>query len=89
METSAENIAGELILQGISISTTTVTRILKATDYRKTRPTRKPRLTTEIRKERLQWCLDHQDRTLKDWKAVIWSDKTSVMLLHRRSGYQI
>jgi hypothetical protein len=88
-EKTTADLAGELRLLGISISASTVTRILKAAGYRKTKPTRKPGLTTRMRKERLQWCLDHQDWTLEDWKAVIWSDETSVILLHRRGGYRI
>jgi transposase len=88
-EKTAADIAGELSLQGIDISKTTVTRILKAAGFRKTKPTRKPGLTTKMRKERLQWCLDHQNWSLEDWKAVIWSDETSVILLHRRGGYRI
>lgn len=26
----------------------------------------------------MQWCLDHENWTLEDWKNVIWSDETSV-----------
>ncbi|RKK19273.1 hypothetical protein BFJ66_g17761 [Fusarium oxysporum f. sp. cepae] len=88
-EKSAADIAGELSLVGIDISKSTVTSLLKEAGYRKTKPTRKPGLTTKMRKERLEWCLAHQDWTLEDWKAVIWSDETSVILLHRRGGYRI
>jgi len=42
-----------------------------------------------MRNERLRWCLDHQDWTLDDWKNVIWSDETSVVLGHRRGGYRV
>jgi len=56
---------------------------------RKTKPMRKPGLTEVIRKQRLQWCLDYQDWTFEDWKKVIWSDETSVILGYRRGGYRI
>ncbi|KAH7471808.1 hypothetical protein FOMA001_g12984 [Fusarium oxysporum f. sp. matthiolae] len=88
-EKSAADLAGELSLVGIDISKATVTSILKAAGYRKTKPTRKPGLTTKMKKERLEWCLAHQNWTLEDWKSVIWSDETSVILLHRRGGYRI
>ncbi|KAF4414769.1 hypothetical protein FACUT_13982 [Fusarium acutatum] len=88
-EKTAADIAGELSSQGIEISKSTVKKILKAAGYKKTKPTRKPGLTAAMRKERLNWCIAHRDWTLEDWKAVIWSDETSVILLHRRGGYRI
>jgi transposase len=42
-----------------------------------------------MKEERLKWCLAYKDWTLEDWKRVIWSDETSVVLLHRRGGYRI
>lgn len=42
-----------------------------------------------MKEDRLKWCLQHQDWTLEDWKNVIWSDETSVVLLHRRGGYRV
>lgn len=88
-EKTAADLAGALSLEGIDISSTTVLRILKAAGFRKTKPTRKPGLTKKMRAERLQWCLAHQHWTLEDWKRVIWSDETAVVLLHRRGGYRI
>ena len=88
-EKSAADIAGELSSEGIMVSKTTVLRILKSAGFRKTKPTRKPGLTKKMRRERLDWCIAHQHWTLEDWKDVIWSDETSVILLHRRGGYRI
>jgi hypothetical protein len=42
-----------------------------------------------MKAERLKWCLDYKDWTLEDWKNVIWTDETSVVLLHRRGRYRI
>ncbi|EOA82794.1 uncharacterized protein SETTUDRAFT_56772, partial [Exserohilum turcica Et28A] len=67
-----------LSLQGVNISRTTVWRVLREAGYRKTKPTRKPGLTQEMRSARLKWALDHKDWTLEDWKNVIWTDETSV-----------
>lgn len=88
-EKTCADIAGELSADGIEISAVTVWRILRKAGFHKTKPTRKPGLTKKMRKERLQWCLDHQHWTLEDWKNVIWSDETSVILLHRRGSYRV
>lgn len=42
-----------------------------------------------MRKERYAWALLHKDWTLDQWKLVIFSDETSVVLGHRRGGYRI
>ncbi|RKK06469.1 hypothetical protein BFJ65_g18666 [Fusarium oxysporum f. sp. cepae] len=88
-EKTLADISGELSSQGIEISAATIARILKSAGYKKTKPTRKPGLTVAMKKERLEWCIAHKDWSLEDWKAVIWSDETSVVLLHRRGGYRI
>ena len=38
---------------------------------------------------RLQFALDHQDWTLEDWKNVIWTDETSIILGHRRGAIRV
>jgi len=88
-EKSCADIAGDLSRQGIDVSASTVRRILRSAGYRKTKPTRKPGLTKKMREERYQWCLEHENWTLEDWKNVIWSDETSVVLGHRRGSYRI
>jgi transposase len=65
-EKTCADIAGELSINGFDISLTTIWRILKTAGYRKTKLTRKPRLTKRMREQRLKWCLDHEDWTLKD-----------------------
>jgi len=74
---------------GNTISPMTVWRILRAAGMKKTKPTRKPGLTETMKRDRFQFCLLHQDWTLEDWKRVIWSDETSVVLNHRRGGYRV
>lgn len=73
----------------IHLSPRTINRILKKHGFRKTKPTRKPGLTEAMKKQRLAWCLEHESWTLEDWKRVIWTDETSVVLGHRRGGYRI
>ena len=67
----------------------TVWRVLRKSGLRKTKPTRKPGLTERMKMERLEFCHRHEHWTLEDWKNVIWSDETSVILLHRRGGYRV
>jgi hypothetical protein len=88
-EKTLADIAGDLSNLGISISASTIRKILKNAGFRKTKPTRKPGLTKRMKKERLEWCLAHKDWSLEDWKNVIWSDETSVLLNHRRGGYRV
>lgn len=60
------------------ISACSVHRILRRKGYKPCKPTTKPGLTNDNKLARLQWCLDHENWTLEDWKNVIWSDETSV-----------
>lgn len=88
-ERTCADFSASLYSHGIELSASTIHVMLKKAGFRKTKPTRKPGLTQRMRKERLQWCLDRRHWTLEDWKKVIWSDETSVVLLHRRGGYRI
>jgi transposase len=88
-EKTCADLAGDLSKLRINISGTTIYRVLKNAGFRKTKPTRKPGLTKKMRAKHLAWCLAHESWTLEDWKNVIFSDETSVILLHRRGGYRI
>ena len=48
----------------------------------------KPGLIAQI-KDRLKFCLSHKDLKLEDWKNIIWTNKTSVILSYRLRGYCI
>lgn len=74
---------------GNQVSAMTVWRVLRSASMKKTKPTRKPGLTEAMKAERLAWCNAHEHWTLDDWKQVIWSDETSVVLGHRRGGYRV
>ncbi len=71
------------------ISSTTVWRILKNAKMKKTKATWKPGLTARMKSERLAFCRIHAHWTLEDWKNVIWTDETGVVLGHRRGGYKL
>lgn len=55
-EKTCANLAGELSLEGLDLSSTTIWR-LKSCGFNKTKPTRKPGLTKKMKAERLAWCL--------------------------------
>lgn len=88
-EKSCDLIAFELQAKGLQISASTVWRVLRSAGFQKTKPTRKPGLSEAMRKRRLDWCIQHSSWTLEDWKKVIFTDETSVVLGHRRGGYRV
>src|SRR4051812_34372823 len=68
------------------VSSQTIWRILKKNKFKWVKHIVKPRLIFEIRKKHLEWCLEHEHWTLDDWRKVIWSDETSVVLGHRHGA---
>jgi len=85
-ELSCEAIADWL---GNRICAKTIWTILQEAGLSKTKPMRKPGLSEAMRTACLKWCLAYQHWSLKDWKNVIWSDKTLVVLCIRRGGYWV
>ena len=73
--------------QGISF--TTVLRILKPNNFRSCKTTKKPSLTEAMMEARYQFALRYEDWTVKDWKNVIWSDETSVILKSWRGKVRV
>ena len=73
----------------IQINKATIARCLKKMGYRKVKPTLKPGLTKEMRAARRQFAEAHKDWTLEDWKRVIWTDETAVMLRPWKGSYRI
>lgn len=55
-------------------------RTLHLMDYGSCRPIRKPLISEENRRKRLEWCLEHKAWTLDDWKMVAWSDESRYTL---------
>jgi len=73
----------------VGISGSTAWRLLKSQGFRNVKRTMKPGLTTAMKEARLQFALRFEHWTLEDWKNVIWSDETSVILGHRRGGIRV
>ena len=68
------------------ISYASALRILHKYGLNNVKLTTKPGLTPAMRKARYAWALAHAHWTLEDWKNVIWTDETSVVLGHRRGA---
>ena len=67
----------------------TIWAILRRYSYRKTKCTCKLGLTKAMKEARYYFAKRFEHWTLEDWKKVIWSDETSVLLGHRRGGYKV
>lgn len=65
-ERSCTDLAGHLSQEGIQLFATTICRVLKKAEFRKTKLTRKPGLTKRMKEERLKWCSKQKDWTLED-----------------------
>ena len=74
-------------LSGISESS--ALRILRKHKVGKFKPTWKPGLTQAMKDARLKFAREHEHWTLEDWKNVIWSDETSIILGHRRGANRV
>jgi len=53
-EMNCADLTGEFSTEGIDISAITIWRILRKAGFKKTKPTRKPRLIKKIREDRLK-----------------------------------
>jgi transposase len=65
---------------GLNISSTTFLTILKESGYGHWRAKKRPKLTKEHAKLRLEWAKNHKDWTYTEWSKVIWSDESSIEL---------
>ena len=72
-----------------NMSHTSAWRTLRGAGYGKRKPTMKPGLTESMKAARLNFALKHKHWTLEDWKNVIWTDETSIVLGHRRGGIRV
>ena len=58
--------SSEFLAFGSGTSTYSVSNILKKSGFHSVKPTKKPGLTDEVRRKRLDFCLAHKDWTLED-----------------------
>jgi hypothetical protein len=81
--------SSEVLAYESDMSYSSALRILYKYGLSCVKPTTKPGLTPVMKKIRLEWYLAHEYWTLKDWKNVIWTDETSVILGHRRGAVRV
>jgi transposase len=81
--------SSEVLAYEAGISQSSILHILKEAGIHSVKPTYKPGLTEEQKARRLRFCLDHKDWSLDDWKNVIFTDETSVVLGHRRGAVKV
>jgi len=79
-------LTGAQISEEFDISEMTALRVLRELGFLRVKPTVKPGLIPDMRKRRLEWALEHRHWTLEDWKKVIWTDETAVVLSTKRGG---
>jgi hypothetical protein len=72
--------SAEVIGMKIDVSRQLVCGIMKKLGYKKVKSTTKPGLNQKQKEKRLAFCRKYQYWTLEDWKRVIWSDETSIVL---------
>ena len=68
------------------VSAISVWRCLKKRGFRWVKLTTKPALTKDMKKARLKFCLKYRHF---DWRNIIWTDETSVVLGHRRGRRRV
>ena len=88
-DSSGREKSSEYLGYEVNISRSSVLRILKRHGLTCVKPTRKPILTPKMREARLRFARAHAHWTLEDWKQVIWTDETSVVLGHRRGTVRL
>ena len=69
----------------LSISTSTISRILRDYDMISYIAPRKPRITPTQRRDRLQWCYEYLNWSMEEWSNVIFSDESNYEILNRKN----
>lgn len=73
----------------VNISASSAYRILKKAGFNNVKPTYKPGLSDKAKQKRLAFCLKYEHWMEEDWKNVIFSDETSVVLGQQRGKLRL
>ncbi len=76
--TATELVQEALTVHGITISRFTAQKLLHEHDLKARRTIRRPLLTREHKRRRLEFATAHAHWTVEDWKQVIFSDETII-----------
>lgn len=69
-----------------NLSVTTISRHLKLCgSFTSYWAAKKPAISEENRVKRLNWCNEHLNWTIEQWKQVLWSDESPFLLRNRSS----
>lgn len=74
---SAKQVKGRLADRGITVSTRTVQRRLNNLGCKSVRPARKPKLTSVMKKKRLEFARQFVDKPVEFWRKVCFSDEST------------
>ena len=69
----------------LSISTSTISRILRQYNMTLYIAPRKPRITPKQRRGRIDWCNEYLSWSVQDWSKVIFSDESNYEVLNRKN----
>ncbi len=85
-EKSAEVIGLEIVF---AISRQSLCRLMYRLNFKKVKKSTKTGFNDVQKERRLKFCRKYRDWTLEDWKKVIFSDETSVVVGLRRGSYKV
>jgi hypothetical protein len=71
----------------VDVSHDTVNRRLNEAGLSSYVAKKKPFISDNNIKLRLQWCKDHENWTVDDWKSVLWCDESSFTLTYTGRQY--
>src|SRR6185369_16728087 len=65
---------------GLQVSTKTIRRSLHDLNIYSRIPVSKPLINEQQRINRLNWCIEKKDWSIRKWKNIIWSDESRFTL---------
>ena len=69
----------------LSISTSTISRILRQYNMTSYIASKNPRIRLKQRRARIDWCNKHLSWSIPDWSKVIFSDESNYEVLNRKN----
>ena len=73
----------------LSISISTISRILREYSLFSFIAPKKPRITARQRRDRIQWCHAHLNWSVEDWCRIIFSDESNFEVFNRKNRMYI
>ena len=68
------------IISVYNVFATIILKILKRNKLKFCKNIKKPTLTVRMKTKWLKWCIEHENWILNDWKNIIWTNKTNIIL---------